>query len=175
MNHKGAFALAGAGVATVAWLVGTPASAQELLPIEVSPPGGPPGTVMTISGEGCIGEAAPGVVIVDLFFGEQEDPVLEFPTTSDEMADDGSWSTGIIFEDTDPPGLYDVTATCVVDLESFEVIAEYEFATFELTAPQTPTTPTTAPPSTTPVTPAPAPTPTAQPATPVVAQPTFTG
>jgi hypothetical protein len=75
---------------------------------------------------------------------------------------------GILFEDTDPSGLYDVTADCLVDFETEELIAEYGFATFELTAPPAP--PTTAPPTTTPPV-----TPPAPPAEPVPADPDFTG
>jgi hypothetical protein len=158
---------AAAGVAVVALLGASPAGAQEFLPIEVSPTSGPAGTVVTVSGDGCIAEGTPGVVDVVLFFEAAEDPVLVFSTTPEEVAADGSWSTGFIAEATDPPGLYDVTATCFTDAEGADIVAEYDFATFELTAP-TPTPGPTTPP-TVPVTPQ------APPATPVTGDPDFTG
>jgi hypothetical protein len=167
MRCKRVAAAATAGVAVAALLTGTPAGAQELLPIDVSPTSGPPGTLITVSGEECIGEGGPGVVDVSVFFDDEEDPAFGFSTEPGEVADDGTWSIAFIFEDTDPPGLYDVTATCFVDAESEEVIVDYDFVTVELTKPPAP--PTTQPPTTPPTTP-PAP-----PAAPVVEEPTFTG
>ncbi|MGH9229441.1 MAG: hypothetical protein ACRD07_12095 [Acidimicrobiales bacterium] len=169
MRYKRLVAAAVAGIAATGWLAATPAGAQEFLPIEISPTSGPPGTQIAISGDGCIAADTPGFIGVFLFFEEEEEPVLVFGV---EVADDGSWSAGILSEDTDPLGLYDVTATCFVGPESEEVIAEYDFATFELTAPPSP--PSTAPPATPTPTPAPV-APQAPPATPVTADPTFTG
>jgi hypothetical protein len=78
---------------------------------------------------------------------------------------DGSWAadfdTGV--PEPLPVGVYTVTATCFVSLETEEpeVIVDYDFADFELTAPPEPPTP-----------PAPEP---AKPAAPVVEEPDFTG
>jgi hypothetical protein len=145
-------------------LFAAPVSAQDeeppLLPISVTPLSGPPGTVFTFAGEDCIDEG-PGEVLVTVFFTADE-VVDEFALTAEA---DGSWSadfdTGVPAEL--PPGIYTVTATCFASVESEDVLADYDFADFELTAPPKPPKP-----------PAPEPEP-AKPAAPVVARPTFTG
>jgi hypothetical protein len=130
------------------------------------PSSGPAGTVFTVSGDGCVGEAGSGDVLVTVFFTADE-VVDEFGVTPD---DDGTWSAEILTDEpTDlPPGGYDVTATCLVSPESEKVIVEYDFVEFELTAPPGP--PPTEPPTTEPPT-----TPEAPPAAPVTKTPTFTG
>ena len=58
MRHKRVIVASIAGIAAAA-LFAAPVAAQEeppLLPISVTPPSGPPGTVFVISGEDCIGE-----------------------------------------------------------------------------------------------------------------------
>jgi hypothetical protein len=166
MRHKRVIVASIAGIAAAA-LFAAPVAAQEepeFLPISVTPPSGPPGTVFVISGEDCIGEDGPGDVLVTVFFTADE-VVDEFSVTPGA---DGSWSADF----TTPPelelplGVYDVTATCFVSPESEEVIAEYDFAEFELTAPPKPPEP--------PKPPAPEPEP-AKPAAPVAAEPSFTG
>jgi hypothetical protein len=164
MRHKRVVVAATAGVAAAA-LLAAPVAAQEeeppLLPISVTPASGPPGTVFTFAGEDCIGEEGPGEVLITVFFTDNE-VVDEFALTPEA---DGSWAvdfdTGV--PEPLPPGVYNVTATCFASAESDKVIAEYDFAAFELTAPPEPPKP-----------PAPEPEP-AQPAAPVVAKPTFTG
>ena len=166
MRHKRVIVASIAGMAAAA-LFAAPVAAQEeppLLPINVMPPSGPPGTVFVISGEDCIGEEGPGDVLVTVFFTADE-VVDEFSVTPEA---DGSWSGDF----TTPPelelplGVYDATATCFVSPESEEVIAEYDFAEFELTAPPKPPEP--------PKPPAPEPEP-AKPAAPVAGEPSFTG
>jgi hypothetical protein len=161
MRHKGVFALVSAGIGAAAVLVAAPVGAQGLLPITVDPMSGPIGTEVTVSGENCSNEAGPGEVEVYLFFEDEEEPAV-FPV--DEVLEDGSWSLVLSSTEEDPPGHYTFSATCFVP-GSDEVIADYDFADFELTEP--PTTPTTPP--TTPTTPE------APPAVPVVEEPEFTG
>jgi hypothetical protein len=145
---------------------GTGWAQQDLAPLEISPSSGPAGAVFTVSGDGCVGEAGPGDVLVTVFFTADE-VVDEFGVTPE---DDGTWSAEILTDEpTDlPPGVYDVTATCFVSPESEKVIVEYDFVEFELIAPPGP--PPTEPPTTEPPT-----TPPAPPATPVTKPPTFTG
>ena len=163
MRHMRVVVAATVGVAAAALFAAPVAAQEELLPISVTPSSGPPGTVFTFSGEECLGEE-PGEVLITVFFTDNE-VVDEFALTADA---DGSWAadfdTGV--PEPLPPGVYTVTATCFVSLETEEpeVIADYDFADFELTAPEPPTTPTTTPP-----------TPKAPPAVPVVEEPDFTG
>jgi|SoiMethySBSTD1v2_1073268.scaffolds.fasta_scaffold02617_14 hypothetical protein len=160
MNTRRALvALAGGVVATALAAGAVPVGAQEpLLPISVTPGSGPAGTVATVSGTGCLGSAGAGDIEVYLFDGSSDAPVDVFVGT---VAADGSWSFGLQFEATDALGVYDFSATCF-DSPSPEapIVADYDFASFELTAAD----------------PAPAPeTPVAAPAAPVRAEPDFTG
>lgn len=164
MNIRRAVIAAAGGVAATA-LVGTlPVGAQAgpLLPISVTPSSGPAGTVVTVSGDDCIGEAGPGDLVVFLFDSTSVEPIDIFGGT---VAEDGAWTFQLQFEATDPPGVYDFSATCFESPESEKIVADYDFASFELTAPPTEQ------PTTQPTTPAPA----AAPATAVSAKPTFTG
>jgi hypothetical protein len=162
MRHKRVVVASTVAVAAAA-LFATPVAAQEeeppLLPISVTPPSGSPGTVFTFSGEECIGEEGPGDLLITVFFTDNE-VVDEFSLTPEA---DGSWAvdfdTGV--PEPLPLGVYNVTATCFASPESEKVIADYDFADFELTAPPEPPTP-----------PAPEP---AKPAAPVVEEPDFTG
>ncbi len=163
--------LAAVSLAAVSLLAGAPAGAQEgLLPIEVTPTSGAAGDVVTVSGEGCVGETGPGDIEIYLFF-EDEEPIAAFG--ADEVTDEGAWTLELLIEATDPPGLYAYTATCFEGPESDLIIADYEFADFEITAaaPTTTTTTAVAPPAVAP----PAVAPQAQPAVAVQAQPTFSG
>jgi hypothetical protein len=164
MRHKSVFALISAGIGAAAVLVAAPAGAQEPepLPITVEPASGPVGTEVTVSGEECLNEAGPGEVEVYLFFEDEEEPAVFLV---DQVLEDGSWSLVLASTEEDPPGLYTFSATCFVP-ESEEVIADYDFVDFELTAAPKPSEP--------PKPPAPEPEP-AKPAAPVVARPSFTG
>lgn len=167
-----------AAVATTALVAGVPAGAEdvpaeeesELLPIDVSPPSGPAGTVVTVSGAGCLTEAGPGEVEVYVFFGEEEEPQV-FVVAPEE---DGSWLIELESHPETPPGVFTFTATCFASSDpEAEVVADYDFAEFEVLASTEPTPPTSepdGPPTLTPVDDEPAP-----PATPVPGEPTFTG
>lgn len=152
----------------VAALFAAPVAAQEedppLLPINVTPSSGAPGTVFTFSGEDCLGEEGPGDLLITVLFTDNE-VVDEFSLAPEA---DGSWAvdfdTGV--PEPLPPGRYIVTATCFASPESEKVIAEYDFADFELTAPPEPPEPPKPP------TPKPEP---AKPAAPVAEEPDFTG
>jgi hypothetical protein len=165
MRYKRVVVASTVGVAAAA-LFATPVAAQEeeppLLPISVTPSSGPPGTVFTFAGEECVGEEGPGDLLITVFFTADE-VVDEFSLTPEA---DGSWAvdfdTGV--SEPLPPGVYSVTATCFVSPESEEVIVDYDFTDFELTAPPKPPQPPTPP--------APEP---AKPAAPVVEEPDFTG
>ena len=162
MRYKRVVVASTVAVAAAA-LFATPVAAQEeLLPINVTPSSGPPGTVFTFSGEGCVGEEGPGDLLITVFFTDNE-VVDQFSLTPEA---DGSWAvdfdTGV--PEPLPLGVYNVTATCFASPESEEVIADYDFADFELTAPPKPPEPPTPP--------APEP---ANPAAPVVEEPDFTG
>lgn len=149
---------AGAASALVA---AVSASAKELLPIGVTPGSGPAGTEFTVSRADCPGEMGPGDVEVYLLFGEEPDMLGGI--TPDAEGDRG---VTLLVEETEPVGVVDISATCFHSAESDEILADYDFTEFEVTEPPA------APPTTD--APAPAP-PTATLATPVVAQPTFTG
>lgn len=162
MNIRRAAIAAMAAGAASALVAAVPASAEELLPIGVTPGSGPAGTEFTVSGADCLGEMGPGDVEVYLFFGDAEPDVFGGITPDAE----GDWAVTLLVEDTDPVGVVDISATCFHSPESDEILADYDFTEFEVTEPPA------APPTTD--APAPGP-PTASPASPVVAQPTFTG
>jgi hypothetical protein len=169
MNIRRAAIAATAAVATSALIAGVPAGAQEgeLLPISVTPTSGPAGTLVTISGAGCVTEAGPGDVEVYLFNEGEEEPA---ETIGGIVPDaEGNWQTQGPVLPTDPIGVHPISATCFESPESDVVVADYDFAFFEVTAPPTTTPPTTAPPSQ-PTVEKPA-----APATPVPAEPIFTG
>ena len=169
MKIKRAAVAAMAGVVATA-LVTLPAGAEEppLLPISVTPSSGPAGTLVTISGAGCVSEAGPGDVEVYLFNEGQDEPA---ETIGGIVPDaQGNWQTQGPVLPTDPIGIHPISATCFESPESDVVIADYDFATFEVTAPPVTTPPSTEPPAQPPVE-----KPEAPPAAPVRAQPTFTG
>jgi hypothetical protein len=174
-----------AGLAVSAMVAGTPAGAgDEPAPtgtITVDPTSGRPGEPFMFSGEGCVSEAGPGVMEVLVFFGgelvQSEDPA--FIT----VHADGSWGVGMVpngvVPDEEAGGTWEVDATCF-DAETWDVLVDYETATFEVIAP--PARPTTNPPAapptpapSTPTTEAPAAPQPAKPAKPVTANPEFTG
>lgn len=159
-----------AAVATSALIAGVPAGAQgeELLPISVTPTSGPAGTLVTISGAGCVTEAGPGDVEVYLFNEGQDEPAETIVGIVPDAQ--GNWQTQGPVLPTDPIGIHPISATCFESPESSTVVAEYDFVEFEVTAPTTTPPPSTPPPSQPPVD-----KPEAAPATPVPARPTFTG
>jgi hypothetical protein len=168
--RRAAIAATAAAVAT-AFMSVAPVGAQEpFLPISVTPSSGGAGTVVTVSGEDCDDDAgSTAEVFIFLFSSESDEPIDEFFTTVEE---DGTWSYELVVEATDPPGVYDLTATCVLSsAETDPTFIEYDFASFEVTG----TTPPTTPPTSTPEAPAPTVTPQAAPAVAVAAQPTFAG
>ncbi len=172
MNIRRAAIAATAGVVATTFLSVAAVGAGEapLLPISVSPGSGPAGTVVTVSGEDCVNSVGPGEVDVYLFYGESEDPIGQLTAL---VAEDGSWSVGVEFESTDGLGLYDITATCFLDLpESESEAIDYDWGTFDLIAGPGTTPPPTTPPAdpTDPVV-----APQAPPAAPVVAEPSFAG
>jgi hypothetical protein len=169
-----------AGVLVSAIVGGSPAGAGEPAPtgtISVDPASGQPGNVFLFSGVGCVSEAGHGVMEVSVFFGG------ELVLTADPAfvgADDGgSWNVGMnpngFMSNEEAIGTWEVTGTCF-DAETWEVLVDYETATFEVVAPATPpaTDPPAAHPSTPTTPPLVAPRP-AEPAEPVTAHPDFTG
>jgi hypothetical protein len=163
MNIRRA-AIASAGGAAVAALTlgAVPVGAQSLSPISVTPTSGPIGTVFTASGAGCISEAGPGDLEAYLWYGDGTEPILVWSGT---VADDGTWTASVQSEPTDPPGTYTVSATCFASPESADIVADYDFVDFELTATPAPDAP--AAPSAEPTA--------AAPATAVPGRPSYTG
>jgi hypothetical protein len=163
MKLKLAALAASTGLATSAFFGVLPADAQAL-GLTVTPTSGTDG-VFNVSGSGCLGELGPGVV--DLFIDGQ--PLVNDDVADPDVADEeGNWSIDVSPEDpTIPlePGVLTITATCTVNDGSGTPIVEYSPATYEIVAAQDPA-------------PAPEPEPVPEapaPATPVVAEPTFTG
>jgi hypothetical protein len=169
-----------AGLVVSAIVASAPAGAGEPAPtgtITVDPISGRPGFPFMFSGEGCVSAAGPGVMEVLVFFGGELIDSLN--PDFNRVHADGSWGVGLVpnsfVRNEDAGGTWEVTGTCF-DAETGQVLVDYETATFEVIAPPAP--PTTAPPTTAPPTPttiapeAPQP---ARPATPVTANPSFTG
>ena len=157
--RRAVFAAAGGAAMAALTLGPLPVGAQEpLLPISVSPTSGPAGTTVTISGTECLSEGGPGDLEAYLFYGDGE-PILVWSGT---VAADGSWTASTVPEATDPPGIYTLSATCFASPDSDQIVADYDFVDFELTAaaPEAPADPAA---------------PAAAPATPVTGQPRYTG
>lgn len=171
-----------AGAAAVALAAATlmhggPTAAQEGddrdETLQVSPTSGPPGTVITVEGEGCTStEPGPIAVLVFLTDTTTQQPVTLFTQV---RIDAGAWSAQLtVPQAVDPDDAFAVRATCAIfgSEDTITPVFDYAPVAFDVTAP--PTTPsTTAPPTSGP--PAPAPRPPAPPAEPVIAEPTFTG
>jgi hypothetical protein len=163
MKLKLAALAASTGLATSAFFGVLPADAQvEPQPLTVTPTSGTDG-VFNVSGGGCITES--GVGTIDVFIDGQ--PLVNDDVENPDIADEeGFWSIDV--SPADPsiplePGVLTITATCFVNDASGTVIAEYGPGTYEIVAAQEPA-------------PEPAPEPEAPaPATPVVAEPSFTG
>jgi hypothetical protein len=155
--------IAAAGSAAVAALTfgPIPVGAQALSPISVTPTSGPIGTVFTASGAGCITESGPGDLEAYLWYADETDPRLVWSGT---VASDGTWTASVQSEPTDPTGTYTVSATCFVSPESADIVVDYDFVEFELTAAPAPEAPAE-----------PAAEPAAAPATAVSARPSFVG
>jgi hypothetical protein len=174
-----------AGVLASAILAGSPAGAGEPAPtatISVDPPSGQPGNVFLFSGEGCVSDAGPGVMEVSVFFDGEL--ILRVDPAFVGVDDGGSWNVGMnpngFMSNEEAIGTGEVTGTCL-DAETWEVLVDYEAATFEVVAPSTPpatdppaTDPPAAPPSR-PTTSAPVAPQPAEPAKAVTAHPDFTG
>ena len=165
MTIRRAVIVASTGLVLTAALVAAPASAQEgpFAPISLNPTSGPPGTVITVSGEGCGEPGFPGSV--EAYFGNEEELLAQ---GSGDAASDGTWSVQVTVPDAlDPAPLYLVTATCFVDSgDGPQPDLDYDIVEFDVTdgtvtppvtPPTTPTTPTT--PATPPVAPAATPVP----------------
>jgi hypothetical protein len=134
-------AIAAAGGAAVAALTlgAIPVGAQEpLLPISVTPTSGPVGTVFTASGADCIGEAGPGELEAYLWYADDPEPVLVWLGT---VAADGTWTAPVQSEATDPPGTYTVSATCFAGPGSPDIVVDYDYVEFQLTAAPAPEAP----------------------------------
>ena len=132
--RRAAIAAAG-GVALAALTLGAlPVGAQEpdLLPISVTPTSGPAGTVATVTGSGCVSDGPTSDLIVWLWYGDDPEPIL---SVAGNVSPDGTWSASVQSEASDPPGTYTLSATCFDGIESDQVVAEYDFVEFELTAP----------------------------------------
>jgi len=167
--RRAAIAAAG-GVALAALTLGAlPVGAQEpdLLPISVTPTSGPVGTVATVTGSGCVSDGPTSDLIVWLWYGDDPEPIL---SVAGNVSPDGTWSASVQSEVSDPPGTYTLSATCFDGIESDQVVAEYDFVEFELTAPA----PAPDPAPEAPVEPAAAPAATA-PAAAVPGTPSYTG
>lgn len=161
--RRAAIAAAGGAAAAALTLGAVPVGAQEaLLPISVTPTSGPAGTVATLSGGDCIGEGGPGDLEAYLWDSTGDEPDFVWLGT---VASDGSWTASVQFEATDPVGTYTLSATCFAGPESSEIVADYDFVDFELTASE----PAPTPPAETPAEPA------AAPAAPVAGRPSYTG
>jgi hypothetical protein len=147
MDIRRAVIAAAGGAAAAALTFGAiPVGAQEpVLPISVTPTSGPVGTVFTASGADCISEAGPGELEAYLWYGEETEPRLVWLGT---VAADGTWTAPVQSEATDPPGTYTVSATCFTGPGSPDIVVDYDFVSFELTAapaPEAPTEPAAAP------------------------------
>jgi hypothetical protein len=172
MNIRRAVIAAAGGAAAAALTFGAiPVGAQEtLLPISVTPTSGPAGTVATVSGADCIGEAGPGDLLAYMWgptSGPEDPPIGGWAGT---VAADGSWTAPVQFEASDAVGTYTISATCFVSPDSDDVVAEYDFVDFELTAAD----PAPAPPAEQPAV-EPAAAPVAAPAPAVRSQPRYAG
>lgn len=133
-----------------------PVGAQEApLPISVTPASGPAGTVTTVSGTGCVG----GAVEAGLIDPELGTGVIDASTHGDDL---GNWSVELqVPTDAQPGDVFVVEGECIMEGGPTYTPAEF-------TVP-----PMTVDPIADPVVPAVQPQ--AQPATPVVADPSYTG
>jgi hypothetical protein len=173
-------------LASVALAAG-PASAQEeepLAPLAVAPTSGPAGTVISVSGDGCLlQEGQEGLIPTgDAVLLRIDDAVTDDDVVAENIvaaAPDGTWSTSLtVPEGLDPEAVYVVAAVCFGVAEPVEntvVLVEYEPILFDVLG--SPTEPPVTPPDVEipPVEidpPAAAPAPAARA---VRAQPTFTG
>jgi hypothetical protein len=96
MKYKRIVAFATAGVAAMALLVANPAGAQEppALPLDVDPTSGPIGTVITVSGDDCFGEA-----VFTLLEGTSLEDVTGILVENFVDAN-GSWTGELVVPDT---------------------------------------------------------------------------
>ena len=179
MRTRISLAVGGAAAALV--LAGLPAGAQAppTLPLTVSPTGGPAGTVVSFSGEGCGNGGDEFSVVYSLIPWDG----VTFPiAVADGVAApgaDGSWTGQVtVPEGLDPNLNYLATAVCVVEeSEGQDTFAFYEAVPFDVTG-GSPTVPPADPPAV-PVEPADALTPGVAPVAPaavaVPGDPSYTG
>jgi hypothetical protein len=178
MRTKSHAALVAATLGMTAWALPTAALATEdepepvpELPIEVSPTSGPAGTLISVSGSGCVNPDGPAPLAEVFVYPLGSEGVDNW--SSVDVAEDGSWSSdGFGVSDVVIPELdYAVSARCYLPPDEVNgdnvILFEYEDVAFDVTPPPAPE-PTT-PPTTEPSAPAP------PPATPVVAPPDHTG
>jgi hypothetical protein len=147
--------------------------------LSVSPTSGPAGTVIAVSGNGCVESIQ---IYLAIGTGFPSSPADVAATTSTEASGAGAWSASIaVPQGLDPDGTYNVTARCFISAgEQSSLLFTYETVPFDVTGGSTP--PPTMPPvdPTDPTDPGdpvvePGGLPTAPVAVPVVADPDFTG
>jgi hypothetical protein len=181
--------LAAGGAAAAFVLAGLPAGAQVPQPtLDVAPTSGPIGTTITVSGGGCILGEDPGgvdVAFVDTSVFDS-DAIFPLAVTSLTAGEDGTWTAQLVVPasvspdegiviDVVPGEDYVVVAACSFGTSETGPEIVYESVPFDVTGETVPTTPPTDPgslpeaPVTVPVSLQ------AQPATPVVGDPDYTG
>jgi hypothetical protein len=179
--------LAVAGIAAA--LAASPAGAGEnpnpTLPWSATPTSGPPGTTVTVSGDGCSAPDLSGVarIVLGDLTALAEGGTLVLATVEISAGSDGSWTGELVVPPgVDPSHSFIIGGVCQLSLAGQEPqdAGEYDGITFDVTgdgpAPTEPTVPTE---PTTPTVPGEPPAepevPTPPPATPIVDDPDFTG
>ena len=130
---------AATGLALTATLVAAPADAQqpeqepELLPLTITPTGGPGGTVIRASGTDCAPQQ-PANAFIQVYFADEDEV---FAAVEGTVSDNGTWLRDIpVPGDANPAAAYSVFATCFVDTgDSTERAAEYESQPFAVSGP----------------------------------------
>ena len=147
-----------------------------LPPLDVSPTSGSPGTVITVHGEECVPPMGLQFVVLQLVDDTAGEVVIE--SNNDGLE---AWSLALtVPTSVDPDHAFAVVAQCGFFGPEDDpiLIGRYDPVCFDVigepsTDPTVP--PTQCPPPAPPAAPPPAPPTPARPATPVVAEPTFTG
>jgi hypothetical protein len=136
MTYRTMAPLAALGLLAATVIGGSPAGADQLQPVAITPSSASAGTTIAISGEDCIDGATPGGAIIDVEYQSDgsQSRTFSIPAGTDG---DGSWSATYVISDTDPVGSYDVEATCYKDVNSdppnLTVHFHYAKGTFEVT------------------------------------------
>jgi hypothetical protein len=187
MRHRHVAGVATAALMTFVALAGGSAGAQEepgeFAPLTVDPTSGPPGTVISVSGDGCATEDPALIPVAFGFMFRLDDELTEddFLAAGDvEASPDGTWATSLTVPDGfDPEGIYAVGAVCAGIAETPEddqLLVDYEPVEFDLTGPPPTEPPVVTPPDLPPVVPVAPAAPAAAPvATAVQARPSFAG